>query len=225
MRVLVVEDEVQLADLIGRVLRENHYDVEVAYDGTSGLDLALSGTYDAIVLDRMLPGIDGLRVCQQLRAEEVDTPTLILSARGETLERVEGLDAGADDYLGKPFAFSELLARVRALTRRGERPILPDVLRIGCVTLDTRTHGVNIREQPVNLSPREFALLEYLIRNAGQVLTRDQILERVWGYEADPEGNVVDLYIHYLRRKLAAAGAGRLIQTVRGMGYMIRDAG
>jgi DNA-binding response OmpR family regulator len=223
MRILVVEDEAQLADLIGRVLRENHYDVEVTYDGTSGLDLALSGNYDAIVLDRMLPGTDGLHLCQQLRGEGIDTPTLILSARGETSERVEGLDAGADDYLGKPFAFSELLARVRALTRRGERPVLPDVLRAGGVTLDTRTHGVYVEEQVVNLSPREFALLEYLLRNPGHVLTRDQILERVWGYESDPEGNVVDLYIHYLRRKLAAAGAGRLIETVRGTGYLIRE--
>jgi DNA-binding response OmpR family regulator len=223
MRVLIVEDEPQLANLIGRVLREHHYDVEITYDGTSGLELAFTGNFDAIVLDRMLPGLDGLSICKELRADGIDTPTLILSARGETFERVEGLDAGADDYLGKPFAFSELLARVRALTRRGERPMLPDVLRVGGVALNARTHSVTANQHEIVLSPREYALLEYLLRNVGNVLTRDQILERVWGYDADPESNSVDLYIHYVRRKLAAAGADNLIQTVRGAGYVIRD--
>jgi DNA-binding response OmpR family regulator len=136
-------------------------------------------------------------------------------------ERVVGLDAGADDYLGKPFALAELVARVRALTRRGERPVLADVLRAGDVALDQRTHRVTVSGREVELSPREYALLEYLLRNSGQVLARDQILERVWGYDAEPEGNVVDLYVHYLRRKLEQAGAGDVIRTVRGAGYLV----
>ena len=222
MRILVVEDEVGLADVIARVLRRERYEVDIAHDGEQGLELALAGIYDAIVLDRMLPGIDGLELSRRLRREAVHTPVLILSARRELDERVEGLDAGADDYLGKPFAFTELLARLRALTRRGERPLLTAVLRAGGVTLNQRTHRVERAGQPVELSPREYALLEYLMRNAGQVLTRDQILERVWGYEAQPESNVVDLYIYYLRRKLGDEGAPSPIQTVRGVGYTMR---
>jgi DNA-binding response OmpR family regulator len=221
MRVLVVEDEAQLATLIGRVLREQHYDVDLAHDGLLGLNLALSETYDAIVLDRMLPGLDGLELCRQMRDAGVATPVLILSARRETPERVEGLDAGADDYLGKPFALSELLARVRALTRRREKPVLPRVLRAADVTLDQLTRRVERHGAALDLSPKEYALLEYLLRNAGQVLSREQILERVWGYEAEPESNVVDLYVHYLRRKLDAGRDPSLIQTVRGAGYMI----
>ena len=219
MRILVVEDERQLAGIIGQVLERERYDVDLAYDGPTGLDLALGGGYDAIVLDRMLPGMDGLEICNQLREAGVGTPVLILSARREMPERVEGLDAGADDYLGKPFGFAELLARVRALTRRIERPVLPPVLRAGRVALDPRTHQVFSGDQPVELSPREYALLELLLRNAGHVLSRDQILERVWGYDAEPEPNIVDLYVHYLRKKL---GTRSLIQTVRGAGYTIR---
>lgn len=222
MRVLVVEDEIRLAELIAKVLREHRYDVDVAHDGTAGLDLALTGNYDALVLDRMLPGIDGLAITHALREARVDTPVLILSARRELDERVEGLDAGADDYLGKPFGFSELLARVRALTRRRERTLLPEVLRAGEVELDQAARAVTVAGAPVDLSPREYALLEYLLRNAGQVLSRDQILERVWGWEAEPEGNAVDLYVHYLRRKLDRGRTPSLIETVRGAGYVIR---
>jgi two-component system, OmpR family, response regulator len=222
MRILVIEDEEQLAQLIARVLRGQHYTVDVALDGAQGLDLAYTGVYDAIVLDRMLPGVDGMDVCRDLRAANVETPILFLSARRETPERVEGLEAGADDYLGKPFAFSELLARVRVLTRRGVRPLQPDVLRVGDLTFDRYTHRVAVAGKEVVLSPREVGLLEYLMRNTGQVLSRDQILEHVWGYDVEPEGNTVDLYVHYLRRKLAAAGAPGVIETVRGVGYMIR---
>lgn len=219
MRILVVEDERQLAGIIGQVLERERFDVDLAYDGLTGLDLALGGGYDAIVLDRMLPGMDGLAICHELRGAGVGTPVLILSARREMPERVEGLDAGADDYLGKPFGFAELLARVRALTRRVERPILPPILRAGKIALDPHTRQVFAGDEPVDLSPREYALLELLLRNAGHVLSRDQILERVWGYDAEPEPNIVDLYIHYLRKKL---GARSLIQTVRGAGYTIR---
>jgi DNA-binding response OmpR family regulator len=223
MRVLVVDDEEQLAGIIGRLLERQGYAVDLAYDGLSGLDLALTGNYDAVVLDRMLPGMDGVDVCHQLRAAEVSTPVLILSARRELPERVEGLDAGADDYLGKPFALTELVARVRALTRRRDKPVVPDLLQAGDVTLNQQTHEVRAAGRPVELSPKEYALLEYLLRNAGQVLSRDQILERVWGYDAEPEGNVVDLYIHYLRRKLDRNETPSIIQTVRGVGYVVRD--
>jgi DNA-binding response OmpR family regulator len=222
MRVLVVEDERRLAELIARRFRTEYFETDLAFDGNEGLARALSGCYDAIVLDRMLPEIDGIEICRRLRQAKVETPILMLTARRELDERVEGLDAGADDYLGKPFAFSELLARVRALTRRAERPLLPTMLQVGDLTLDTQRHRVERAGAEIELSPREFALLEYLMRNAGQVVTREQILDRVWGYDAEPEGNVIDLYIHYLRRKIDAARPDPLIRTVRGVGYTIR---
>lgn len=221
MRVLVVEDEEQLADLIGKVLRSERYDVDLAFDGETGLDYALSGVYDLIVLDRMLPGMDGLEICRQMREESVTTPVLILSARKELPERVEGLEIGADDYLGKPFAFEELIARARALTRRRHQEIVPDVLKAGRIELDETSRTVKLNGVEIALSPREFSLLEYLMRNAGQALTRDQIIEHVWGYDADPGDKAVDLYIHYLRRKLSLPDAPAPIRTVRGQGYLI----
>ncbi len=222
MRVLVVEDERELAKIIGSVLVEERFDVDLAFDGVEGLDMALTGNYDVIVLDRLLPKLDGLDVCRQLRAGEVDTPVLILSALGDLPQRVEGLDIGADDYLGKPFAFEELLARIRALGRRTSQAALPVLLEVGPIRLDQQRRTVELSGSPVDLSHREFALLEYLMRNAGQVLSRDQILERVWGYEADLAGNAVDLYIHYLRRKLGQPGKPAPIETVRGAGYVLR---
>jgi DNA-binding response OmpR family regulator len=223
MRILVIEDDARLARVIARVLQQEHFDVDLAHDGETGLDQALTGAYDALIVDWMLPGRDGVAIVRELRAERVDTPALMLTARGEMPQRVEGLNAGADDYLGKPFAFEELLARLRALLRRGERPLLAPVMTIGEIAIDFASHAVSRGGQPVPLSPREFALLELLARHRGQVLSRDQILERVWGFDADPRGNVVDLYIHYLRRKLDPDGqdAQPLIQTIRGAGYLI----
>jgi DNA-binding response OmpR family regulator len=223
MRVLLIEDDLRLARIIARVLEQERFVVDLAADGDTGLDLALTGAYDILIVDRMLPGKDGVAVIKALRAERVATPALMLTARSELPERVEGLDAGADDYLGKPFAFEELLARLRALARRAERPLVPKVVTIGDVTLDLSAHLVRRDGQPVELSPREYALLETLVRNRGRVLTRDQLLERVWGYDADPQGNVVDLYVHYLRRKLDSGKSDResLIRTVRGAGYVI----
>lgn len=222
MRVLLVEDERALAALIADVLRDERFDVDVAHDGAEGLDLALTGNYDVIVLDRLLPEMDGLEVCRSLRDAEVTTPVLILSALGDMPQRVEGLNVGADDYLGKPFAFEELLARVRALARRAAQPALPNILEVGPIRLDQHTRMVSVAGRLVDLSQREFALLEFLMRNAGQVLTRDQILERVWGYDAEPSGNAVDLYVHYLRRKLGRPNAPAPIETVRGAGYRLR---
>lgn len=221
MRLLIVEDEEQLAEIIGRVLERERYDVDIALDGEAGLDLALTGNYDAIILDRMLPKMDGLEVLREMRNENVTTPVLILSARRELPERVEGLDVGADDYLGKPFAFDELLARVRALARRRGHEMIPSVLVAGNVRLDETARRVTVNDTEVQLSPREFSLLEYLMRNAGHALSRDQIVEHVWGYDAEPGDKAVDLYIHYLRRKLTLAGAPSPIRTVRGQGYMV----
>jgi DNA-binding response OmpR family regulator len=222
MRVLIVEDERELAGIIGRVLEEERFDVDLAFDGARGLELALTGNYDVIVLDRLLPKLDGMEVCRRLREDGIDTPVLVLSALSELDRRVEGLDIGADDYLGKPFAFEELLACIRALARRRSQPILPMIIEFGGIRLDQRARTVELEGKRVELSQREFALLEFLMRNAGQVLTRDQILEHVWGYEAEPAGNAVDLYIHYLRRKLGTRTAPAPIETVRGSGYRLR---
>jgi DNA-binding response OmpR family regulator len=223
MRILVIEDDDRLARVIARVLRQERFEVDLAHDGETGLELALTGIHDALIVDWMLPRRDGLEIVRALRAEGVATPVLMLTARGEMPRRVEGLDAGADDYLGKPFAFAELLARLRALLRRGERPLLEPVTTIGDVTIDFAAHSVHRGAQPIELSPREYALLETLVRNRGRVLSRDQLLERVWGYDAEPQGNVVDLYIHYLRRKLGPDGRDGepLIRTVRGSGYLV----
>ncbi len=224
MRILIVEDEVRLAQLMTRVLSQERFDVDVAHDGDAGLDLALTGSYDAIVLDRMLPGLDGVELLRELRAARVSTPTLMLTARTELDERVEGLNAGADDYLGKPFAFEELIARLRALTRRVDRPLLEDVIEIGPIHIDLASGEVTCGASTVPLTRREYTLLETLVRNRGQILDRDQLLEKVWGYDADPQGNVVELYVHYIRRKIAAAcpDAPAVIETVRGAGYVIR---
>ena len=223
MRILIVEDDERLARVMERVLRQEHFDVDLAADGGSGLEAALTGIYNAIIVDWMLPRKDGVQLIRELRAEHIDTPVLMLTARGELPQRVQGLDAGADDYLGKPFAFEELLARLRALTRRGERPLLDAGITIGAVTIDLAAHSVVRDGKHIELSPREFALLETLARNRGQVLSRDQLLERVWGYDADLQGNSVDLYVHYLRRKLDPDGedAEPVIRTVRGSGYVV----
>lgn len=225
MRILIIEDEVRLAQIIGRVLKREGFDVDLVDNGETGLDHALSGSYDALIIDRMLPGRDGLELVRVLRDERVSTPALMLTARSELPERVEGLDAGADDYLGKPFAFEELLARLRALLRRKERPIAEQRVTMGAITVDLATHAVRRGDQAVALTHREFALLETLLHNRDRVLSRDQLLERVWGYDADPRGNVVDLYIHYLRRKLdpVSDGAESIIRTVPGAGYLIRS--
>lgn len=223
MRVLIVEDEERLAELIGKVLRQEHIESEIASDGAAGLDLALTGVFDVIVLDRMLPEVDGIEVIAELRAAGAQTPILMLTALGELPERVEGLNAGADDYLGKPFAFEELIARIRTLGRRSARVIVDDIQELGPVRIDLSRHRVTRDGRPIDLSPREFAMLETMVRNRGQVLSRDQLLERVWGYDADPQGNVVDLYVHYLRRKLDPQHDDHqsLIRTVRGAGYMV----
>lgn len=225
MRILVVEDNVRLAEIIRRVLKHDGLDVDLAHNGDDGLHAAISGAYDALIVDRMLPGREGLDLVRALREERLGTPVLILTARGDLPERVEGLDAGADDYLGKPFAFEELLARLRALLRRADRPLAEQRWCAGEITVDLAAHTVRRGDQDVALTHREYALLEMLVRNRHRVLSRDQILERVWGPDVDPQGNVVDLYVHYLRRKLDPIGksSDSIIRTVPGAGYILKS--
>jgi len=225
MRVLVVEDERKVAGFIRQGLEEEGHAVEVAGDGVGALDLVLGAPpYDLIVLDVMLPRLDGFSVLRKLRDERVPTPVLLLTARDSVPERVAGLDLGADDYLTKPFAFDEFLARVRALLRRAQAPA-PPVLRVADLTLDPATRQVRRGRKTVALTTREYALLEYFMRNAGRVLTRPMLAEHVWGLDFDAESNIIDVYVGYLRRKLDADGHPPLLHTVRGAGYVLRPKG
>jgi DNA-binding response OmpR family regulator len=222
MHVLVVEDEPKMAALIRRVLVAERHVVEIAPDGVTAVALADAGAFDVIVLDRMLPDIDGLTVLRLLRAKSVATPVLMLTALGGVDDRVGGLDAGADDYLAKPFAFSELLARIRALGRRPAAAVEAR-LAAGDLVLDELRHVAQVGERTVDLSAREFALLGFFIRHANQVVTRQQILDQVWGAEPDVYSNVVDLYVSYLRRKLGELDRSGRLRTVRGVGYTLKS--
>ncbi len=224
MRILVVEDETKMAALIRRVLVAEHHAVDVAGDGVTAIGLAEDSSYDVAIVDRMLPDIAGTDVVRLLRSKGVQTPVLMLTALGSIEHRVSGLDSGADDYLAKPFAFAELLARVRALARRAV-PAAEQRFAVGDLELDELRHVVRVGETAADLSAREFALLAYLMRHAGQVMTRRQILDAVWGAEPDVYSNVVDLYVHYLRRKLDGLGRASLLRTVRGVGYSLRADG
>jgi two-component system, OmpR family, response regulator len=219
MHLLIVEDDSRLARVMKRVLEDEGHVVDLAGNGVEGLDLALTGDFDAVTLDVMLPRLDGFEVCKRLRAAGRNTPVLMLTAREAVHDRVHGLDSGADDYLAKPFAFEELLARLRALGRR-RGPVGADLLTAGDLELDEITHEVRRGGRLIELTPKEFALLDYLMRHKGIALTRPQIFDQVWGYEANVLSNVVDIYIHYLRRKVDVAG-DKLIRTVRGVGYKI----
>jgi DNA-binding response OmpR family regulator len=219
----VVEDERRLAQVVRKVLEEEGHTVDVAHDGEDGLALALEGTHDVVLLDVMLPGLDGFEVCRRLRAERVDTPVLLLTALDAVDDRVRGLDAGADDYLPKPFAFQELLARLRALGRRRVQARDPDQLRTDDLVLDLRRRRAERAGKVIDLSPKEFSLLEFLLRNEGRVVTRSQILDHVWGYDYSPDSNLVDVYVTYLRRKIDRGHDRRLIRTIRGAGYALGD--
>jgi heavy metal response regulator len=221
MRILVVEDEHKLSAVVRRGLEEHGYAVDVAYDGDDALAMAQAEPYDLIVLDIMLPGIDGITVCQRLRAERRNMPVLMLTARDTVDDRVAGLDSGADDYLVKPFAFRELLARVRALLRRDGLSRDP-VLRVGDLEVDTVSHEVRRAGRSIDLTSKEYAMLEYFMRNPNRVLTRTQIAEHVWDYDFMSMSNVIDVYVRYLRRKLGDDQEPRLFRTVRGTGYQLR---
>jgi len=222
MRILVVEDERKVASFIRQGLEEEGYAVDVAADGPSAVDLALSGTaYDLVVLDVMLPKRDGFAVLRDLRAHRMTAPVLMLTARDSVPDRVTGLDLGADDYLTKPFAFEEFVARVRVLLRRAGAQRAP-VLRLADLSLDPATRRVARGGRTISLTAREYALLEYFLRNVGRVLTRPMLAEHVWGIDFDPESNVIDVYVGYLRRKVDLPGELRLLHTTRGTGYVLR---
>lgn len=221
MRVLVVEDEERLARVVRRVLEQEGYQVDVAGDGASAVSLAQQSRYDVMVLDVLLPVMDGFQVCRVLRESGNPVPILMLTALGEVHDRVQGLDTGADDYLVKPFAFDELLARIRALLRRRPEVVQETVLRVADLELDLVRHTARRGTREIELTPTEFRLLELLMRHKGQVLTRARIIERVWGYTFDGEASVVDTYVHYLRTKVDKDCPQKLIRTVRGAGYTL----
>ena len=224
MRILIVEDEVKLAALLRRGLAEEAHAADVAATGEDALWMAQATAYDAIVLDLMLPGIDGLEVCRRLRAAGVWSPVLMLTARDALEDRIGGLDAGADDYVTKPFAFAELLARLRAVARRGA-PERPTVIVVGDLALDPATRTVLRGDTEVELSPKEFALLETFMRRPGRVLSRFELLEHAWDYDYEHRSNVIDVYVRYLREKIDRPFGRESLETVRGAGYRLRTDG
>jgi len=221
-RILVIEDEERIAQFLKRGLIYEGYRVDVAYDGQSGLDMARDQPPDLVILDWMLPGIDGLEVCKRMRAAS-DVPIIMLTAKEEVSDRVLGLDAGADDYLVKPFDFEELLARLRALFRRAAPSSRPEVLRFNDLVLDTGTHRAQRGERYIDLTAKEYELLELFMRNPRRVLTREMIFDRVWGYDFGGESNIIEVYVRYLRQKTEEDGKPRVIHTVRGVGYVLRE--
>jgi two-component system OmpR family response regulator len=222
MKILLIEDDKEAAEYLVKALTESGFVVDHAADGRDGLFLATSGTYDALIVDRMLPGMDGLSIVAALRAAEIRTPTLILSALGAVDDRVKGLRSGGDDYLAKPYAFSELLARLEALLRRGNATPATTKLRVAELEMDLLSRTVKRDGQAIDLLPREFRLLEHLMRHAGQVVTRTMLLESVWDYHFDPQTNVIDVHISRLRQKIDKGFAKPLLHTIRGAGYSLR---
>jgi two-component system OmpR family response regulator len=223
MRLLIIEDDADAADYLVKAFREVGHVADHAADGEEGLALGLEGSYDVLIVDRMLPKRDGLSVIGALRAKQIETPVLILSALGQVDDRVKGLRAGGDDYLPKPYSFSELLARIEVLARRRGGRNEDTVYRVADLELDRLSHSVRRGETEIVLQPREFRLLEYLMRHAGQVVTRTMLLENVWDYHFDPQTNVIDVHISRLRSKIDKGFTPPLLHTVRGAGYMIRD--
>jgi DNA-binding response OmpR family regulator len=217
-----VEDDARLAEVMQRVLQRECHVVEVATDGAEALDLLAAGKFDVVVLDRLLPALDGVEACKQMRKRGDSTPVLMLTALDSTDDKVTGLDAGADDYLVKPFSFAELEARIRALTRR-QGTVITDVIQVEDLVLDPMTHQVLRGNEEIDLTAKEFALLAFLMRNHGLALSRGQILDQVWGYDFASVANVVDMYVHYLRKKIDAGRRKSLISTVRGVGYRLGE--
>lgn len=224
MRVLLVEDDRKTATFIAKGLQRAGYAVDQAANGEDGLHLALTEPYDAAIVDVMLPIQDGVGLVEEMRRQGIKTPVILLSAKRTVDDRIRGLQAGGDDYLTKPFAFSELLARVRALIRRATNVAEPTSLRVGALTLDLLRREAARGRQKLDLQPREFALLEYLMRHEGEVVSKTMLLEHIWGYEFEPQTNVVDVLVCRLRKKMELAPGGETIHTIRGMGYVLRDS-
>lgn len=222
MKILIVEDEHKIANLIKQGLEQERFVVDVAYDGTAGFDYASSEPYDVIVLDRLLPGTDGLQICKKLREQGNHTPIIMLTAKAQIMDRVEGLNSGADDYLTKPFAFEELLARIKALVRR-PKVTTGNILQVADLTLNTDTYEIKRGKEQITLSSKEFSLLEYLMRHQNKTLTKAQIINHVWSYDANILPNTVEVFVGYLRNKIDRPFKDKqdLIQTVRGFGYRI----
>jgi heavy metal response regulator len=221
MRILIIEDEKKVAGFIKKGLEEETYAVDVAYDGEEGFHLAAMNQYDMIILDLMLPKMDGLEVLTRLRDKKVSTPILLLTAKDAVEDKVTGLNKGADDYLTKPFAFSELLARLRSLLRRGQAETQTD-LKVGDLILDMVSHKVSRDGEEIELTGKEYSLLEYFMRNEGKVLTRTMIAEHVWDYNFDTFTNVIDVYVNHLRKKIDKKYPAKLLHTLRGVGYVMR---
>ncbi len=225
MRILIVEDEKYLAEALSQLLTQQNYTVDTFNDGEEGLDNALTGIYDAIVLDVMLLGINGFDIVKTLRKEKISTPVILLTAKSDVKDRILGLDLGADDYLPKPFDTGELLARLRALTRRGNEVIVNNnELKIGDITLDTSSMQLGSPQREIALTKKEFELLEYLIINKSMVISKEQIIEKLWGFDSEAEGNYVEVYISFLRKKLAFVSKNVTISTIRGIGYKIAES-
>lgn len=221
MKLLVVEDEEQLADALTEILKRDKYSVDTCYDGIDGLDNALTGVYDCIILDIMLPGMSGIEVLRNLRKEKINTPVLLLTARSEIEDKINGLDTGADDYLTKPFVTGELLARIRALTRRKGEIIDENRMDYNGLLLNKNTSSVMWLDNDVKLSLKEYQIMELLISNPKQILPKERIIEKIWGYESDVEYNNIEVYISFLRKKLSVISAPVQIKTARGIGYFL----
>ena len=221
MRLLVVEDEMQLADALTEILKRNMYTVDTVYDGIEGLDNALSGVYDCIILDIMLPGMNGIEILSNMRKEKISTPVILLTARSEVEDKIKGLDCGADDYLTKPFVTGELLARVRALTRRKGEIVDEGKLAYNGLELNKNTCSIIYGGNDVKLSLKEYHIMELLISNPHQILPKERIIEKIWGYESDVEYNNIEVYISFLRKKLLVISAPIQIKTARGIGYSL----
>ncbi|APM40219.1 response regulator transcription factor [Clostridium kluyveri] len=221
MRILMVEDEKYMAEAVAQILKRNHYSVDLEYNGESGLDCGLSGIYDIIILDIMLPKMDGISLLKELRRNGIETPVILLTAKGETEDKVRGLDSGADDYLAKPFEAEELLARLRALGRRKSELVNEGILKYGDMELDPLNLRLSCRKQEFRLTLKECQLLELLIKGKGIIISKNTIVEKLWGYETDVEYNNVEVYISFIRKKLKNIKSNVFIQTVRGAGYVI----
>ncbi len=222
MRILVIEDDQKIADFISKGLREEGFVVDQAGDGIDGLHLALTESYDVGIFDVMLPGVSGLDIIKKMRGTRINTPVIILSARRHVEDRIKGLQTGADDYLTKPFSFSELLARVQALMRRSSQIIEPTSLSVADLTMDLLTREVIRAGQTIELQPREFSLLQYLMRNSGRAISKTAILEHIWGYNFDPQTNAVDVLVCRLRAKIDKSFSDKLLHTLRGVGYVLK---
>lgn len=225
MRLLLADDEKELTDALAMILSYNKYSTDCVYNGQDALDYALSGEYDGIILDVMMPKLDGFEVLRRLRDSGVTAPVLMLTAKSQLRDKVEGLDAGADDYLPKPFETEELLARIRAMARRGNAAFTPDILSFGDISLDRKTFELKCGSENVRLANKEFQMMELMMTNPKQVISTERFMDRVWGYDSDSEMNVVWAYVSYLRKKLQSIGSRVELTALRGRGYMLEDTG